>query len=78
MKIDDLISSMETEFDELEAGSLKPETNFRDLPQWSSMHALIIIALVDTEFGVVLSGEDLMSVSTVSELFDVIENKKNN
>jgi len=72
MNITKFILVLETEFEELEPGTLKPETNFRDLDEWSSMHALIIIALIDTDFNVSITGEDLSNIETVSQLFDIV------
>jgi len=72
MKITEFINALEKEFDEVDSGTLKPDTNFRDLDEWSSMHALIIIALIDTDFNVSISGEDLSNIETVSQLFDIV------
>ena len=71
--IEEFIKTLETEFDELEPGTLKPETKFTDLDEWSSMHSLIIIALIDTEYGVTITGEDLMSIKKVEELYDIVK-----
>lgn len=71
--IEEFLSTLETEFDELEPGTLKPETKFSDLDEWSSMHSLIIIALIDTEYEVTITGEDLMSISKVEELYDIVK-----
>ena len=73
--IGEFISTLETEFDELEPGTLKPDTNFSDLDEWSSMHSLIIIALIDTEYEVTITGEDLMSISKVEELYDIVKSR---
>jgi len=73
MNITEFISTLETEFEELEPGTLKPDTNFRDLDEWSSMHALIIIALIDTDYDVSITGEDLSTIETVSQLYDIVE-----
>ncbi len=72
MNISEFIEKLEAEFDELEPGTLKPDTNFRDLDEWSSMHALIIIALIDTDYDVTITGDDLSSIETVSELYDIV------
>ena len=69
------ISTLEAEFDELEPGTLKPDTDFRDLDEWSSMHALIIIALIDTEYDVTITGEDLSSIKTASELYEIVKSR---
>ena len=75
MEINDFIKKLEAEFEEVKPGSVKPETSFRDLEGWSSMHALIIIALIDTEYEVTLNGDDLRTASTVNDLFTIVKNK---
>ncbi|PCJ86717.1 MAG: acyl carrier protein [Flavobacteriales bacterium] len=76
MDINNFIKELEEEFEEVEANSLKPETSFRDLPEWSSMHALIVIALVDIQYDVLLTGNDLRSCETISDLFTLIKKKR--
>ena len=73
--MEDFIALLYNEFEDIEKGALTPSTNFRDLDEWSSMHALIIIALVDAEYDVVLNGEDLSQAETIKQLYDVIQNK---
>lgn len=75
MEIADFIKKLEAEIDTIPQGTLTPETNYRELKDWSSMHALIIIALADTEYGVTLGGNDLRAASTVSDLFNIIKSK---
>lgn len=77
MNITTFIEKIEAEFDELEPGTLQPDTSFKDLDEWSSMHALIIIALIDTDYDVVLTGDDLSKLSTVQELYDIVKSRKN-
>ena len=71
--IDEFIKTLETEFDELEPGTLQSETKFTDLDEWSSMHSLIIIALIDTEYNVTITGEDLMGIKKVEELYNIVK-----
>lgn len=74
--IDEFIKTLEAEFDELEPGTLKPDTKFTDLDEWSSMHSLIIIALIDTEYDVIITGDDLMSIKTVEELYNIVKSRQ--
>lgn len=76
MNIENFIHKLEAEFDELDPGTLQKDTSFKDLDEWSSMHALIIIALIDTEYDVVLTGEDLSQISTVEELYGIVKARK--
>lgn len=76
MTLNDLIGKIEESLDTLPKGVLKPDTNYRALPEWSSMHALIIIAMVDIEYNVALTGYDLKSSETITDLFQLIQSKK--
>jgi len=57
---------------EINDASLKPETSFRDFPNWSSMNALILIAMFETEYDVTLTGDTLRNCNTVQDLYDLL------
>lgn len=76
MSIDEFTKQLEGEFEDLEQGTITPDTNYRDIPAFNSMHALIIIAFIDSEFDVLLTGEELRKANTVSDLYNLIQAKK--
>ncbi|HTF04411.1 MAG TPA: acyl carrier protein [Bacteroidia bacterium] len=69
-------AKLEQELDGIPPGSIQPTTNYREIPDWSSMHALILIALAETEYNVALTGEDLRKCNTVQDIYDVIKSRK--
>jgi acyl carrier protein len=75
MNITDFIKKIENEIEEITPGTLKPDTNYRNIPSWSSMHALILIALIDTEYNVTITGADIRSCQTVNDLFTIIKSR---
>lgn len=75
MSIEEFVSKLEAEFEDMPKGTLKPETDYRSIKGWSSMHALIIIAFVDIHFNFTLSGLDLKSTQTVQDLYNLIQQK---
>lgn len=77
ISINEFIAKLEEEFEELEPNTLKAETNYREIDNWGSMHALIIIALVDTEFDVSLSGAELRETNTIQDLYNLVQTKLN-
>lgn len=77
MTVENFILKLEEEFEDLAKGSLKADTHFRDIEDWSSMHALIIIAMIDTEYDVSVSGQELSEIETVNELFSLVQKKMN-
>lgn len=74
--IHDFIGKLERELDMIEPGTLQPEVNYRTIPNWSSMYALIIVALCETEYDVAITGEDLRKCNTVADLYAVVVSRK--
>jgi acyl carrier protein len=77
MEIDEFITAIEEEFDNLNPGDVTPNSVFRDMEGWSSMHALIFVALIDSKYDVLLNGEELKSCVTINDLFDITRLKLN-
>ena len=75
MNIEEFISQIEEEFDDLEPGVLKPDSQFREKFEWNSINALILIALVKTEYDVAINAEDISSSKTVQDLWNIIEKR---
>jgi acyl carrier protein len=75
MTIEDFIARIEEEFDDLEPGVLKPESNFREVFEWNSINALILIALMKTEYDVVINAEDITKSKTVNDLFRIVKER---
>lgn len=55
--------------------AISPGTEFKKLEEWSSIFALIVIAMVDTDFGKVLTAEDIRNSKTLSDLFNLIQSR---
>lgn len=76
MSINEFIQKLEAEFEDMSQGTLKADTDYRSIKGWSSMHALIIIAFIDINFNITLSGADLKSTQTVQDLYNLVQQKK--
>lgn len=75
MTIQDFITRLEEEFDDLQPGVLKPESNFREAFEWSSVNALILIALVKTEYDVTINAADITQSKTINDLYNIIRQR---
>lgn len=75
MEISKFVQDFELLFDEVEQGSITKDTVFRDIDEWSSLLALVVIAMVDEEYEVKLTGDDIRTSVTVKDLFDKISVK---
>jgi acyl carrier protein len=75
MKIENFIASLEEEYEDIPKGTLYPESNFREVFEWSSINALILIALVKTEYDVTITAEDIASSVTIADIFNIITSR---
>jgi len=72
MEIKEFIQNFADQLDDTDATALTPETEFRELDDWSSLAALSIVAMMDEEYGVSITSETLKNAKTIQELFDQI------
>lgn len=63
-------------FENTDPALIQPHTEFRKLPEWDSLIALSIIAMIDEQYGITLTGDEMRSVHTVQQLFDLVKAKK--
>jgi len=66
-----------SQFEETDPSTIQLDSNFRELEEWSSMMALIIIAMVDEEYGVTLTGDDIRSSTTAEDIYKIVSAKSN-
>ncbi len=76
MEINTFIAHLSEEFEDLGVLELSPSTVLRDMPGWNSMHILLLVAMIDFRYQVLLSGEHLKTVKTVNDLFDLVKQKQ--
>lgn len=56
---------------------LKHDTLFRELPNWSSLNALLLISKVNEVTGVFISSNDLAELNTIGDIYELILAKAN-
>ncbi len=78
MELNEFIKNFADQFDDTDISVIKPETVMRDLEEWSSMIGLSLLNMVDNEYGVKLTFDELKQAITVQNLFDIVEKKQNN
>lgn len=66
---------LELEFEDIDSGTLLPTTDYRTIKGWSSMHALIVIAFLDANYDVLLTGADLKKSQTIQDLYNLVFHK---
>lgn len=72
LNIEEFIQNVTDQFNMLSV-ELTPETRFRELDEWSSLEALLIITMVDDEYGIVLPPEEMRKTNTIQELYNLVQ-----
>lgn len=75
MEIKSFIENFADQFEDASAYQFAPETNFRELEDWSSLVALSVLAMIDEEYDVQLKGEEMKKTTTIQQLFDLVKSK---
>lgn len=73
--LDEFVVLFAEQFDDTDPSTIKADTVFHDLDEYSSLIGLSLIAMADEEFGVALKGDDVMNSVTVEDLYNRVISK---
>ena len=59
----------------VDAGGLNEETSPQNTPQWDSLAAMALVALLEDSFGVRLSTRDIMRMNSIGAARSVLRSK---
>lgn len=69
------LQSFAEQFDDTDPSAITMGTKFKEMEEWSSMVALMVIAMVDENYNKKITGADLREADTVEQLFDRVNAK---
>jgi acyl carrier protein len=58
----------------LERDSVNPDDNFRDYEEWDSLAYMAVVAMVDDEYDMVISGDDFANLNKIVDIYHYINN----
>lgn len=76
MSVDEFVALFSEQFVDPSEAAFCPETKFHELNGWTSMTALLVITIIEENFGVLISSDEFRDVQTIQELYDLIQKKK--
>lgn len=77
MDLGEFTGKIKEEFEEdYNMEDLNPDTHIKDMVWWSSMHMLVVIALIDSEYDVILTTDEIKKATTLRSLFEIVKAKK--
>ena len=72
MELNEFIEKFAEQFDDVDANSLTAETKFREIEGYTSLVALLIITMIDEEYNVTVTGDDMKKQVTIGDLFNLV------
>lgn len=75
MELKDFISNFADLFEDTDVSEFNESTKFRDLEEWSSLIALSVLSMVDEEYDVQLTADEMRNADTIGELFYTVSSK---
>ena len=72
MELKDLIEKFSEQFDDVDVTTLSAETKFREIEGYTSLVALLIITMIDEEYNVTVTGDDIKKQVTIGDLFNLV------
>ena len=75
MEMNEFIEKFAEQFDEIEVETLNADTNFRNLEGWSSLVALLVISMIDEEYNITITGDDMKKQATIGDLFNLVSSR---
>jgi len=75
MEISNFIENFIEQFEDEPTCEVTAETVFRDIDGWSSIVALSVMAMVDEEYDVQLTADEMRKANTIGDLFNTVSSK---
>ena len=68
--IEIFLANLEKQFEGMLAGTLRPETEFKQMAEWSSIQSLIVLASFNWDYEKNLPAEELRKAKTLQEIYE--------
>lgn len=75
MELKDFIEKFAEQFDDVDVNALNAETKFREIEGYTSLVALLIITMIDEEYNVTVTGDDMKKQVTIGDLFNLVASR---
>ena len=71
----DFIEKFAEQFDDVDVEQLNSATRFRELDGYTSLVALLIITMIDEEYDVTVTGDDMKQQVTIGDLYNLVSSR---
>ena len=63
-------------FEDTDGNEITENSIFSHFEEWDSLTALTLIATIDDEYNVEITGDEINNANTLGDIFDIVQKKK--
>jgi len=75
MELEEFFELFCEELDDTDLSVVSTLTDFKNIDVWDSLTALSIISMIDEEFEILLTGNDMRNSTSIEDLYTLVESK---
>ena len=76
MELQDFIQNIVNLFDDIDTSNFSVLSDFKDNDEWNSLLVLSVIAMVDEEYGIIITSDDIRQAKTIGDLYSIVKAKQ--
>lgn len=76
MELQNFIQNIVDLFDNIDTSNFSALTDFKDNDEWNSLLVLSVIAMVDEEYGIIITSDDIRQAKTIEDLYSIVKSKQ--
>lgn len=76
MELQNFIQNIVDLFDDNDTSNFSALTDFKDNDEWNSLLVLSVIAMVDEEYGIIITSDDIRQAKTIEDLYSIVKSKQ--
>lgn len=75
MNTNEFLKNFADIFDDTDISEFSQETEFRNLDEWSSLHALAALNMIEIKYSIKLDPSEMKGTNTIQELYNLVISK---
>ena len=75
MEINVFIEKFCEQLEDTDISTINSSTDYKKIGEWDSLVALSVIAMIDEEFEVIITGDDIDGNTTIEDLYNTIQSR---
>lgn len=73
MELNDFVTKFANLFEETDPSTITADTVYSEIEEWDSVMVLLLVSMIDEEYGVIVDVTEMSEAETVNDLFEYVK-----